>query len=381
VAWVQTLKRREKIAKVQLKQPNVEDGMSVEPAPAAKPPRKFLPWAAAAIGLLLLVAFGWTQLWRFAAGESEKTIEAWIAREKSFGRIWSCPERKIEGFPFAIEIACAKPRFDGVIFGRHFAGGLNGLRATAVLTHPSAVTAQIASPFAVLSDDRKIDLELAWNSLDVVLDGLPQNIWRVTITGEKLVLRGNWESIGAINGTADHLSADAAEHPEQSDRAYDFKVAVSDATLPDIDRFLGATLPAEIGAQGTLTEAAFDPSLTVAENIDHWRAAGGRLDLVDASLAHGETTFKAHGALSLDDSHRVEGKLDTESRGFEPLLLRLGVNPMLVSAGALLSNLIAGALPSRAETPPETLIVTIGFDSGRVSIGPARTSIRVPPLY
>lgn len=355
--------------------------MSVEPAPDAKPPRKLLPWAAAAIGLLVLVALGWTQLWRFAARESEKTIEAWIAREKSFGRIWSCPERKIEGFPFAIEIACTKPRFEGIIFGQHFAGGLNGLRATAVLTHPTAVTAEIASPFAVLSDDRKIDLELAWNSLQVVLDGLPQNIWRVAITGEKLVLRGNWEGVGPVNGAAGHLSADAAAHREQTDRAYDFRVALSDATLPDLDRFLGAARPAEIAAQGTLTEAAFDPTLTVVENIDHWRAAGGRLDLADASLTHGTMTFKARGALSLDESHRVEGKLDTESRGLEPVLQSLGVNPMLVSAGALLSTLVIGAMPSRAETAPETLIVRIGFDGGRVSIGPARTSIQVPPLY
>lgn len=355
--------------------------MSVEEAPATKPPRGYLPWAAGGLALLVLLALAWTLLWRFAAGESEKIIAAWIDREKSFGRIWSCSDRRIEGFPFTIEITCTKPHFDGMIFGRHFTGGLGGFRATALLFHPRAVTARLGSPFAVLSDDRATNLELAWGGLQLVLAGLPQNVWRVDIAGQKLAWHGTLEGLGAVTGAAARLVADAMAHPDQADRAYDFNVAISAATLPDLDRFLGAALPTEIDAQGTVTKAIFDPALTVAENMDNWRSAGGRLDLVEASLTHGDTTFMARGSLSLDDLHRVQGKLDTQSRGLEPLLLRLGVNPVLVSAGALLSNLIAGATPGGAETPPETLVVSVGFDDGRLSIGPARTAIRLPPLY
>ncbi len=354
--------------------------MTVEEAPAAKPPRRLLPWAAA-VALLVLPALGWTLFWRFAAGESEETIAAWIDREKSFGRIWSCPDRTVEGFPFTIEIACAKLRFDGMIFGRHFTGGLNGFHATALLFRSSVLTAWLGSPFAVLSDDRATNLELAWNDLQLVLDGLPQNVWRVAISGDKLAWGGTLQGLGAVTGRAGRLVANAMAHPDQADRAYDFNVALSAATLPDVDRFLGAALPAEIDAQGTVTKASFDLALTLAKNMDNWRTAGGRLDLVEASLTHGDTTFTARGSLSLDDLHRVQGKLDTQSRGLEPLLLRLGVNPVLVSAGALLSSLIAGASPSGTDTPPETLVVSVGFDDGRLSIGPARTSIHLPPLY
>jgi hypothetical protein len=355
--------------------------MSVEEAPAAKPPRRFLLWAAAAVVLLVFLASSWTLFWRFAAGQSEETITAWIDREKGFGRIWSCPARTIGGFPFAIEIACTKPRFDGVIFGRHFSGGLNDFHATALLFHPSVVTARLGSPFAVLSDDRTTNLELAWHGLELVLDGLPQNVWRVSISGHKLAWRGALQGLGAVTGRAHRLVADAMAHPDQTDRAYDFNVAVSAATLPDLDRFLGAALPTDIDAQGTVTKAIFDLAPTVAQNMETWRAAGGRLDLGEASLTHGDTKFTARGSLRLDDLHRVQGRLDTQSRGLEPFLLQLGVNPVLVSAGTLLSSLITGAPPSSADTPPETLVVPIGFDDGRLSIGPARTSIRLPPLY
>jgi hypothetical protein len=355
--------------------------MSVKGARGTKPPRRVLPQGTAFVALLVLVAIAWTVLWRFAAGESEKTVAAWIEREKSFGRIWSCPDRSIGGFPFGIEIICAKPHFDGLIFGRHFSGGLGGFRAMAMVFHPTAVTTRLGSPFAVLSDDGQTNVELAWDGLNVVLTGTPQGLWHVDIGGKNLVWHGTVKDVGAVGGSAGRLSAEAAERPDQADRAYDFNVTVSAATLPDIDRFLDASVPANIEARGTVTQASFDPGRTLPENMDAWRAAGGRLDLAEASLAHGDTNFSAHGSLSIDDLHRVQGKLDTESRGFEPVLTRLGVNPTLVTAGALLSSILSGGSPGNADTPPDKLAVPVGFDSGRLTIGPVRTSIELPPLY
>src|SRR6185437_12060048 len=76
-----------------------------------------------------------------------------------------------------IAIACGKPHFDGMIFGQHYAGSLNGFVATARLSNPSEVTVKVASPFAVVSDDKTVDLNLAWKDLDVRLGGLPA-MWR-----------------------------------------------------------------------------------------------------------------------------------------------------------------------------------------------------------
>ncbi len=351
-------------------------------APASKKSLPLVAWLASTIGCVVLFAIAWTFAWHFAARESEAIVDAWIAREKAFGRIWSCPDRKTAGFPFAIDIACTKPHFEGVIFGKHFSGGLSGFHATALLVRPSRVTARIASPFAVLSNDRTIDLKLTWADLQIVLDGLPKEIWRVAISGENLTLRATREGFGSLTGKAARLVADAAQQSEQADRSYDFHIAASAASLPLLDRFFGAAQLADIGARGTLTKAGLDPALTLPENLDRWRAAGGRIDFADASITHGETTFKARGSLSLDDAHQVQGKLDTESRGFESLLRRLGVNPMLVNAGALLNSLIGEAPPSGAQAAPQdSLHVAISFDSGRLSIGPAHTSIHLPPLY
>jgi hypothetical protein len=343
-------------------------------ASARKP--KWLPWSASA--LIVFVVLAWTVVWNLAAGQSERIVEAWIVREKSFGRVWSCPERTIGGFPFAIEMQCTKPHFDGVIFGRHFAGGLGGFRATAVVLRPTAVTAWLGAPFAVSSDDENARVELDWNDFRLGLDGFPQKVWHVAINGDKLVWHGDLQEFGPVDGNAEQFSAQAANHAD--DRAYDFNIAISSARLPDVDRFLGADLPADIAARGTVTDAGFDPALTLPQNMDNWRAAGGHLDLVEASLTHGATKITASGTLRLDNLHRVEGKLDTQSQGFEPLLIRLGVNPTLVSAGSLLSSLLNSS-SGHSDAPPNALVLPISFEDGVLSVGPAQTSIQLPALY
>ena len=60
-------------------------------------------------GLLLLAAIGWTAAWFYASGRVSGEIDAWIAREATQGRNWSCADRSIGGFPFRFELVCTEP--------------------------------------------------------------------------------------------------------------------------------------------------------------------------------------------------------------------------------------------------------------------------------
>lgn len=121
---------------------------------------KLRPWLILIFGLVLFMPLGWTVFWRFAADQAAASLDAWIAREKAFHRVWTCPDRHIAGFPFAIKIACHKPHFAGNIFGRHYSGSLDGFIAKAKFTHPDDVAVKVVSPFAVVSDDKTINLAL-----------------------------------------------------------------------------------------------------------------------------------------------------------------------------------------------------------------------------
>lgn len=336
-------------------------------------PRLLLALAGAAVG--------WSGLWYFGARQTGQVLDAWLAREKTFGRVWSCPDRHIGGYPFAIAISCASPRFDGLIFGHDYSGTLQGFRATAVLAHPRDVDVEVASPFVATSEDGKVNFQITWDGLAVQLNGLPQDLWQVAINGKNFVLHGTAGAVG-ITGKVSDATAKIAQRAGTDGNALDFDVALNGTALPMIDEALGPGSPTDISAQGIATQTAFDPGLTAAQNLEHWRAAGGRVNLTTFTLTRGDTKFAAKGAFALNDAHRVDGQFDTRSSGFEPVLQHYGIDPSLISFGALLGNLLSGGSGQSQPQQQETALhLPVHIDDGAIAVGPIRTSIRIPPAY
>jgi hypothetical protein len=120
----------------------------------------------------------------------------------------------------------------------------------------------------------------------------------------------------------------------------------------------------------------------VAERLEVWRAAGGRLDPASLDIRKGETRLKLNGGLGLDAAHRPEGKLQLEGDGLAPLARRFGLNLDMVAAGNLLDGLLGGK-PRKDDAPKKAeLRLPLTLANGRVAIGPAaRCRWRSPPLY
>jgi hypothetical protein len=97
-------------------------------ADAPQAARKRLYILLCLLAVLVVAALGWTGVWFFAARQTGQVLQAWMAREKSFGRIWSCPHPQIGGYPSGIAISCNSPRFDGLIFGHMYSGTLQRSR-------------------------------------------------------------------------------------------------------------------------------------------------------------------------------------------------------------------------------------------------------------
>lgn len=345
-------------------------------------PLSFRPWLILLVGLVLFVALAGTIFWHVVAQQSARSLDAWIAREKAFNRNWTCPNQQITGFPFKIEITCNKPHFDGAIFGRHYSGSLNGFVANAKFTNPNDVTVSVAAPFAIISDDKTVAFALSWDQLDIILAGLPQDMAAVSIAGQGLSLQGHAQGLSTLKGRASRATATLARAPGRQDHAYHFHIVLDGASFPAVDAFFGATAPAEIAAEGDITQARFDLGRVPAESLYRWQAAGGHVALTQLTATRGEMQFSAHGMLTIGPTHRLQGQLDMEGLGFEPVLRRLGINPALITAGSLLTSLLGGSpAAASAAAGPQPLHLRISFNDGRLNVGPIRTSIRLPPIY
>jgi hypothetical protein len=336
------------------------------------------PWLVGLGGVLVLVLVGWTIFWNFAAHEAAASLDAWIAREKLFRRVWTCPDRQIGGYPAAIEISCAKPKFDGMIFGEHYLGSLAGFVATAQFSNPDDVTINVVPPFHAEPDDRSGNLEMSWDALAVRLGGIPQNVSEVSVSGTGIVVAGKTSQLQAMTMKAQHAHAVFTRDAGRQDRATHFQIDLQGTSIPAVDAYLGGSFPADVTASGDITEASFNPAKTVAQTLSQWSAAGGRIELSNFAATRGETKLEAHGTLGIDSAHEVQGQLDTKCVGFEQVLLKLGVDPAIVSAGSLLAALLNGSKDNKG---PQPLHLPVTFTEGRVSIGPVQTSLRVPPLY
>jgi len=333
--------------------------------------------------ILALLAGGWSVFWFMAAHETESLLQAWIEREKSVDRIWTCPDRQIAGYPFKIEIVCENAAFAGEILGKQLSGSLKGVYVTASLFQPDQINALMEPPFQLRSQDGEGEIALHWDAMRVHLNGLPQDVTAISIDGADVSLQGGIKGLGALAGRAGSVSSTVASVPERrAEDAYSFNLDLGNASIPVLDPLLGSAPPDAIKLDGTVTKADFRLGGTIAERLDHWRQAGGRLEVREASVTRGATKIAAHGALQLDDQHRPQGQLEGEFAGAEPLLRRFGINPAIVGAGSLLSSLLGGSKPNTAATnslPSLHLPVTLRY--GLIAVGPVKTSLAIPPLY
>lgn len=333
--------------------------------------------------ILALVAAGWSAFWVFAARQTETLLAAWIEREKTVGRIWTCPDQKIAGYPFDIAVSCGSAGFSGKALGKDLTGSLNGFQARASLFNPKEVEALATPPFRLSSAGEEGQMTLRWSVMRVRLNGGPQDLMSLAIDGKDVSLEGGLQGIGNLSAGSAVLNSTIAAIPERrAENAYAVHLTLQNAAIPMLDGFLGSPPPDAFAFDGIVTKADFELAGTLPERIDQWRQAGGQIETKQAIFNHGGLRIAVHGLLQLDEHHRLDGRLNTELSGAEPLLRRFGINPSLISAGSLLASLLGGRPRSdTASNAPAALHLPVAVQSGLISVGPVKTNFAVPPLY
>ncbi len=331
-----------------------------------------------AVSLLVLVGAAWSGLWIFVEREAARWVDAWIGAEATQGRVWTCPQRTITGYPFALVLSCRDPVFAGQALGQGVRGSLAALTVTASLFHPRGLTLDLLAPFAYRTADARVDVTGAWTALHATLSGSPA-IRALTLRGSDVGVDGRFGQGDRQGGRAASLDATFTLAPDGADPTLDFAITVGAMAVPPIDALLGGATPADVALGGRLDQARADDARSPEELMERWRRAGGHVDFATARLTRGVSQVSATGSLRLDDAHRPQGRLDARFVGMEPILARFGIGGNLVGVGSLLGSLFGGHAAARTE--PGTLALPINLTNGRVAVGPIRTSLQLPPLY
>ncbi len=337
--------------------------------PIGPPPRRwklFAPVIALGVLALGLVAF-----WFYASRAAGSALDAWIERENRLGRVWTCAERSIAGFPFRLEVTCKGASFTNAAGGSSVArGSLPRILVVTQIYQRDLLLVEFDGPLRLEGRGTGEVASVDWDILRASIRGLPGAPQRISVDGKKI--KANAANAGGpvAEVAAETLEAHLRRDPQrwETERAYDFALRGTGIASPQLDRAAGGVGGASLDARLSLTRAEPFPGEGFAAAAESWRTRGGRLTLSEFRFAKGDRRIEASGEGGIDARSRPEGRVELSLTGFNDLLRGLVANPQ---AGALLGLRSGGQnaikLPLRA-------------DRGMLSIGPLPL-FPLPPLY
>lgn len=354
--------------------------MTASAAPSSRPK----PWLVI-VPLALLVVLGivWSGLWFYAANRAEREIDAWMGREARLGRVWSCGERSLGGFPFRFELRCTKATLE--------TRGGDAMRFTSVSAHavaqvwaPNHIVAEFQAPARVEDLNTGSAYAATWSLLQMSgigdLSGRPQ---RFSLQAHDLKL----EQPAAVGTPATALlSAHLFEFHARRAPATDGKpdgVDYASGLLGGESALLaafGITGPVDMSLQGTVTASADLRPMPVMQRLKAWADAGGVARLDRFVVTAPKVAASATGNLALDSHGRLNGKLDLGFAGLNDLvqaLDRTGAIPREVAP--IVSALAMVGKPGMVEGRKGSTFA-LGFEAGTLKLGGFPVGI-VPRLF
>lgn len=335
---------------------------SVQPGPAR---RRGLFWPLAFIGAICAI---WTGIWFYAAEKAGKIADHFIAREGERGREWVCPNRKMGGFPFRIEISCQRPQLL-IRKGTELAheGSLGALALHARILSPGHFIAVLAPPF-ITRKGSIAEVEMGWKearvSLRAGLEGVSEADVQVTDPTWAFG-KGDKADIKALAKGFDlHMRRSPGEVP-----GTDFVGRVQDFTFAPLDMLTGSPDPIRLELQASAPGLLPDPRRRFLDVLEEWRAKGHQARVVTFKATKGQANVDLSGVLGLDEAHRLSGNLSGRAKGLEALTGRLSKRGGL-DLGGLFDKLGGG----------QGLPVSLTMNDGVLRYGPFPLT-RLDPLY
>lgn len=318
---------------------------------------------------MFLLAIGWTGAWFFVARQSETVMDRWLDQEARRGRVWTCPERQINGYPFMIRVTCLEPRFTSTELGRASRGTLKRVTALVRLVDPRHLIAVFEGPFQ-FSPNEETTIDVVWAEARMSYRGTPGELSEasIEIVAPSATLRGGPGP--GLTGTAKRMELQARRRPE-GDVATIVLAKIEQLALPPLDRMINNAAPLDVELQSSFEKLAPQLAMRWQDRLEAWRQAGGSLRLVLLKANKGDTAIDLTGTLALDESRRLAGEINGRASGLVPVLQRLG----LVPSGGILGQFL-GQSPGEGRGLP----IALRFRDGQAFFGPLPVA-RLRPLY
>ncbi|MBI4274446.1 MAG: DUF2125 domain-containing protein [Rhizobiales bacterium] len=336
---------------------------------------------------------------------AEKRIAAWLAREASLGRVYTCGSQSLGGYPFRIEVRCRDAHAELQNLQPPLSIKTGDLVIAAQVYQPTLLLSEFAGPMSIGAPGQPASMLANWSLAQTSVSGRPRAPERISIVfddpvldrteanGRQNILRGK-----RIELHARVIGGSPSDHP-----VLDVALRAVATIAPTLHPLLAEPVDAEIATTWRgLTDLS--PKLFTAR-LRELQAAGGRIDVTSARVSQGEAIAVATGSLGLTSSGRLDGELRVTTVGLEKVLVALGVDRLappggtVDKIGAALDRLSPGLgavarekagvgiaagvnlLGQPAEIDGRRAVkLPLRFTDGAVSLGPLSLG-QTPPLF
>lgn len=277
------------------------------------------------VGLVLAAMGGWSAFWYFAAGQAEKAIAGWRAREAQAGRIYTCGEQNLRGFPFRIEVDCTPAAATFTSGGVKLTVETKAAIVAAQIYQPGLLISELQGPLTFGEAGKAPEFVATWKQAVSSVAGNPTAPQRVALVFDQ-------PSVARMDGGS-QMNVLKADHVEIHGRlvggsvwdkpVIEVGLSLQQAAMPAVN---AVAKPVDGEIVATLHGLKdFSPKPWPAR-FREIQAAGGFIEITRARLQQGETVAIGAGKLSLNAQGYLQGTLNVTASGLEHFLNAIGAD-------------------------------------------------------
>ena len=273
------------------------------------------------LSAIVVAIAGWSAIWYFGTQKAEEMALAWLAAEAEAGRVYSCAERAVGGYPFRVSLVCDEPslalsdaeprvRATGVAF-----------RAVAQVWNPTHVIFEIDGPVRIETGAPErpgAAIDAKWQLLQGSLRAPEGRIRRLDIAVTDLEAKPDPATLGPGGGMLVEASSAGFHGRSRSGanpggRDVDVAVDVSDLVVTAA----GSQPPAAVDIRfvGRLDALPASAPRDLPAFLSAWRDNDGGLAVDRMSALQGETELRASGTLTSDGEGYPAGSVTVALAG------------------------------------------------------------------
>lgn len=330
------------------------------------------------VALIAILAIGYPVFWHVAATRLERAVLTWVDARRGDG--WDVEHGKLEtgGFPFELRITLPRPAVTATPDGWRWQGRKAVLafqpwdwRRIRVETHGrQAWGVRIGGAWRRFEADSARSVFIGGIGAHGALSEGAVDFADLAIAGpddarlfaaQALHLRFHRTKAA---GDASTVTNRVALHLTQAEITERYRLPLGQTIARlDLDAAVHGGLPRNFGPAG----------------VEAWRRGGGSIDITASNLHWGPARARATGHVTLDESTRPDGALQTKLQGYDETLAALEKAGLIRPRDAATARIALGLLARPGPDGRKVVLLPVSARAGTLYLGPVRV-LKLRPI-